>query len=111
MAAASCPYERIKQGQLLEIQDEHGDPRKFWVCRVLQNIGGRLCLHYLNGFGIETGLPKISWEFYLNERIHPVGTALNVENRKKYGWKYAPPEGVYTFLQFSFIWCILYFVT
>uniref|UniRef100_A0A915KYA2 SLED domain-containing protein n=1 Tax=Romanomermis culicivorax TaxID=13658 RepID=A0A915KYA2_ROMCU len=42
-------YELIKIGQYVEIQEPViGDPRRFWICKILDNVCGRLLLEYMS---------------------------------------------------------------
>ncbi|XP_078409097.1 scm-like with four MBT domains protein 2 [Cetorhinus maximus] len=54
---------------LIELQDSK-NPFQYWIVRVVENVGGRLCLRY-------EGLNDIDkhdqWLFYLDCRLRPVG--------------------------------------
>uniref|UniRef100_A0A8C6U4F3 Scm like with four mbt domains 2 n=1 Tax=Neogobius melanostomus TaxID=47308 RepID=A0A8C6U4F3_9GOBI len=62
----------IVEGSVLELQDTC-DPFLFWPARVIQNIGGRLCLRFA-GLSEEHRTQDI-WLFYLDVRLRPVGWA------------------------------------
>lgn len=62
----------IVVGAVLELQDSC-DPFLYWPARVIQNIGGRLCLRYA-GLSEDHHTQDI-WLFYLNVRLRPVGWA------------------------------------
>lgn len=62
----------IVEGSVLELQD-NCDPFLYWPARVIQNIGGRLCLRYA-GLSEEHHSQDI-WLFYLNVRLRPMGWA------------------------------------
>lgn len=66
----------ILDHSVLELQDP-SDPLLYWPARVVQNVGGRLCLRYA-GLTDEHCAQDI-WIFYLDVRLRPLGWAL--ENR------------------------------
>ncbi|XP_037552012.1 scm-like with four MBT domains protein 2 [Nematolebias whitei] len=63
----------IVEGSVLELQDV-SDPFVYWPVRVIQNIGGRLCLRYV-GLTKDHQTQDI-WLFYLDIRLRPLGWAL-----------------------------------
>ncbi|XP_063242684.1 scm-like with four MBT domains protein 1 isoform X2 [Bacillus rossius redtenbacheri] len=64
------PVERIKQGMKLEVQDKK-DPYKLWMATVVENVGGRLLLHYITP---GTPVPDF-WLFYTSRRLFHLGWA------------------------------------
>ncbi|CAG5126728.1 unnamed protein product, partial [Candidula unifasciata] len=79
----ATPVDQIKEGMRLEIQDEL-KPNQLWLVRIMENIGGRLCLRYEGIDGASCDL----WLFYLHERLHPIGWC------KQAGYNYSPPSVV-----------------
>lgn len=74
----------ILDDSVLELQDL-SDPFLYWPARVVQNVGGRLCLRYA---GLtEEHHAQDAWIFYLDVRLRPLGWAL--EN----GLALEPPTG------------------
>ncbi|XP_072922630.1 scm-like with four MBT domains protein 2 isoform X1 [Hemitrygon akajei] len=69
---------------LIELQDAK-NPFQFWVVRVVENVGGRLCLRYEGLNDIED---HDQWLFYLDCRLRPVGWCQ--EN----GCKLEPPTEI-----------------
>uniref|UniRef100_A0A4W6D8J3 Scm like with four mbt domains 2 n=1 Tax=Lates calcarifer TaxID=8187 RepID=A0A4W6D8J3_LATCA len=63
----------IVEGSVLELQDV-SDPFLYWPVRVIQNVGGRLCLRYA-GLS-EDHQAQDTWLFYLDVRLRPLGWAL-----------------------------------
>uniref|UniRef100_H3BW72 Scm like with four mbt domains 2 n=1 Tax=Tetraodon nigroviridis TaxID=99883 RepID=H3BW72_TETNG len=63
----------ILDHSVLELQDP-SDPLLYWPARVVQNVGGRLCLRYA-GLTDEHCAQDI-WIFYLDVRLRPLGWAL-----------------------------------
>uniref|UniRef100_A0A4W3IJB0 Scm like with four mbt domains 2 n=1 Tax=Callorhinchus milii TaxID=7868 RepID=A0A4W3IJB0_CALMI len=58
----------ITPKSLIELQDLK-NPFRYWIVRVIENVGGRLCLRYE---GLNDGKHD-QWLFYLDYRLRPVG--------------------------------------
>ncbi|XP_038667816.1 scm-like with four MBT domains protein 2 [Scyliorhinus canicula] len=69
---------------LIELQDSK-NPFQYWVVRVIENVGGRLCLRYE---GLNDVDKHDQWLFYLDCRLRPVGWCQ--EN----GCKLDPPTDI-----------------
>uniref|UniRef100_A0A6Q2WYQ8 SAM domain-containing protein n=1 Tax=Esox lucius TaxID=8010 RepID=A0A6Q2WYQ8_ESOLU len=61
----------IVGGSMMEVRDLT-DPSLYWAVRVIQNIGGRLCLRYV---GLHDDDAHDIWLFYLDVRLRPLGWA------------------------------------
>ncbi|KAM4614712.1 scm-like with four MBT domains protein 2 isoform 2-T2 [Polymixia lowei] len=62
----------VVEGSVLELRDL-SDPSLYWPVRVLQNIGGRLCLRYAGLH--DDHQARDTWLFYLDIRLRPLGWA------------------------------------
>ncbi|BFZ09138.1 hypothetical protein BsWGS_12177 [Bradybaena similaris] len=82
-STGATPVDQIRESMKLEIQDELR-PNHLWLVKIMENIGGRLCLRYEGIDGDSNDL----WLFYLDERLHPIGWC------KQAGYHYSPPSVV-----------------
>ncbi|KAG1689927.1 Scm-like with four MBT domains protein 1 [Nymphon striatum] len=77
------PIDQIRQGIVLEIQDD-AQPNNVWLASVIKNVGGRLLLRY-------EGCSDSSfdfWLYYISWQLHAPGWA------KINGYQYQPPKKV-----------------
>lgn len=74
------PFERLKLGLVLEIQDSE-KPYNFWPVKIIGNLGCLLTLEYVN---LKDETETI---FYLSSRLFPKGHAANTK-----GLKYVVPS-------------------
>ena len=79
-STGTTPVDQIKVGMLLEVQHT-SDPNKFWIVRIVENVGGRLLLRYEGAKDASNDF----WLFYLHYRLKPVDDKKN----------HKPPKGIH----------------
>ncbi|ESN98778.1 hypothetical protein HELRODRAFT_66618, partial [Helobdella robusta] len=79
------PFDQIEIGMYFEVQHQL-EPLSIWFVQVVQNLGGRLLLHYSCDHDHDNDF----WLFYTDLRLHPIGWCRSDDGNN--GRMFAPPK-------------------